>query len=645
MRKFLFFLEVLLIVLALHVRLGDPVPLLRSIGVIPMPEVDMGTLPSAGDLSAALGSLFPKGKVDPSSPGSLKGPASLGGITTWQVMGTDGKPAGSLVSSSPLCDKITGYGGPVPLLIGLDASGVILGTHPFRHSESDAFVNLVRARGIFSAFNGKSVADASNLRVDTVSGATMTSSTVVKSVGMVAARMAGAAPPGKGLENGPGSEPQGTTVAFLGKGAAWIVLLFGLLSCLWPSTLAKRRVLLLTASVLVIGFWQGSVLSSQVLSGWVQKGIPFAGAAFLATAFLLTLALFVRRNQSFYCFFVCPYGALQELAAKAGLKNKRVQEMINLAAPWTRPAMLAAFIGAIVLFPGTDLTGAEPFSAFLPASAPSTALALAIFFLILSAMANRPWCKGFCPVGQVLDFLGSGIHGEGRSAKGVASHEISNTDNDERKRDSEMTGHQITNILLAAALVVLLVKPHLPIHDSGTAPAAGADTLSVIHSRTSVRNYTPRTVEPEKLDKLVRAGLAAPTAADKRPWDFVVITDRKVLDSIADALEYGKMLKKANAAIVVCGNLEKALPDEAADFWIQDCSAASENILLAAEALGLGAVWVGIHPMADRVRAVSGILGCPSTRIPLNVIPVGYPDGTFKPKDKYDPKVIHIDRW
>lgn len=172
------------------------------------------------------------------------------------------------------------------------------------------------------------------------------------------------------------------------------------------------------------------------------------------------------------------------------------------------------------------------------------------------------------------------------------------------------------------------------------------ETLNTIFSRKSVRVYDQaKNVTDEQLDTLVKAGMAAPTAMDKRPWEFVVVTDRAALDALAAALEYGKMLLAAKAAIVVCGDIEQALPGMAQEFWIQDCSAATENILLAAESMGLGAVWVGVYPYPENMARVRQALGIPATVMPLAVVSIGYPQGGDKPKNKYNPAKVHKNKW
>ncbi len=168
--------------------------------------------------------------------------------------------------------------------------------------------------------------------------------------------------------------------------------------------------------------------------------------------------------------------------------------------------------------------------------------------------------------------------------------------------------------------------------------------LENIHSRKSVRNFEEGKIIPgEELDILVRAGMAAPSAVDLRPWQFVVIDKREVLDSLQAGLPYAKMLLKASAAIIVCGDADIKAGDMA--FWEFDCSLASANILLAAEAMGLGAVFTAVYPDPQRVDFVKTFLGLPENIIPLNVIPIGYPTGEDKPKDKYDPEKIHYNKW
>lgn len=165
------------------------------------------------------------------------------------------------------------------------------------------------------------------------------------------------------------------------------------------------------------------------------------------------------------------------------------------------------------------------------------------------------------------------------------------------------------------------------------------DALENIFSRKSVRKFLAQPVEEEKVQLLLKAGMSGPSGKDTRPWEFIVVDSRMILDSLAAALPYAKMLKDAPMAIIVCGNTTKS------SYWYLDCSAAAENILLAAEALGLGGVWTAAYPYEDRMQAVKKYTGIPDHISSLCVIPVGYPAGPQNPKDKWDASRIHRNQW
>lgn len=166
--------------------------------------------------------------------------------------------------------------------------------------------------------------------------------------------------------------------------------------------------------------------------------------------------------------------------------------------------------------------------------------------------------------------------------------------------------------------------------------------LDNIAQRKSVRHFqADKQVSASDLETLVKAGMAAPTARNSQPWEFYIITSAEVKDKLKAGLPHAQMVEQASAAIVVCGNTEYMLEGEAREYWVQDCSAATQNILLAAEAMGLGAVWTGVYPNRERVKFLQETLSLPSTHLPLCLIPVGYPTGEDQPKDKYKAERIH----
>ena len=160
--------------------------------------------------------------------------------------------------------------------------------------------------------------------------------------------------------------------------------------------------------------------------------------------------------------------------------------------------------------------------------------------------------------------------------------------------------------------------------------------------RRSVRKFTEEAVPEEYIDELLHAAMSGPSACNMRPWEFYVITNQEVITGLRGASKFTNM--KAPLAIVVCGNLKKALPLKMAEYWIQDCSAATENILLRVTDLGLGAVWCGLHPQEKAVERVSALLNLSKKEIPLGLIWIGFPAEEPEARDQYDEKKVHYIR-
>ena len=213
-----------------------------------------------------------------------------------------------------------------------------------------------------------------------------------------------------------------------------------------------------------------------------------------------------------------------------------------------------------------------------------------------------------------------------------------------------MNKYKIISIVLAIALLatmaqLIVVRSSAPSASDANATKAGIVMQNILN-RKSVRSYTSEPVSREQLDTLLRAAMAAPTGRDMRPWKFVVVNDPAAMKALATQLPYAKMLGEAQAAIAVCGDLS-VLDKEGkpSTNWTFDCSAATENLLLAAEAMGLGAVWTGVYPYEERMSAVKEALQLPDHIVPLNLIPIGHPKGDAQPKDKYDANNIHYNQW
>lgn len=165
-----------------------------------------------------------------------------------------------------------------------------------------------------------------------------------------------------------------------------------------------------------------------------------------------------------------------------------------------------------------------------------------------------------------------------------------------------------------------------------------------IMTRTSIRQFTSQPIPKDTLLSIVKAGMAAPSAVNLQPWSFIIIDDAETLAKLNEGHPYSN-LKTATAAIVVCGLLDKTDNEEIRAYWVQDCSAATENILLAAHAYGIGAVWCGVFPNPERIKAVKDVLQIPENVEPLNIITMGYPAENPQPKDKWREDNIHFQKW
>jgi nitroreductase len=165
------------------------------------------------------------------------------------------------------------------------------------------------------------------------------------------------------------------------------------------------------------------------------------------------------------------------------------------------------------------------------------------------------------------------------------------------------------------------------------------ELLELILRRRSIRKFTDKPLSEEQITSLLEAAMAAPTAVNAQPWEFVIVTDKAILDKFRGALMFAK--HNYTAVICVCGS-PRMQKNKAGDrFWVQDCSAATENILLAATALGLGSVWIGVYPVSIFVRQIKEILNIPHDVTPLNLIGLGYPAEQKESRTQYDEKRIH----
>jgi nitroreductase len=160
--------------------------------------------------------------------------------------------------------------------------------------------------------------------------------------------------------------------------------------------------------------------------------------------------------------------------------------------------------------------------------------------------------------------------------------------------------------------------------------------------RRSIRSYLEQEVEDQKITQLLKAAMAAPTACNNQPWEFIVVNDKEVLGKLKSKLTFGRY--NAPLAIVVCGNMELAKGGYE-NYWVQDCSAAMENILLTASGLGLGSIWIGVYPLPSVIKSVREVLNIPELVIPLGIAYVGYTDENKEPRTQYNERRIYRQQY
>jgi len=168
------------------------------------------------------------------------------------------------------------------------------------------------------------------------------------------------------------------------------------------------------------------------------------------------------------------------------------------------------------------------------------------------------------------------------------------------------------------------------------------DIFEAILTRRSVRKYTSQPVPEEVVKRLLSAAMQAPSAGNQQPWHFIVVTRRKQLNAMAEVLPYGKMLTQAPLSIVICADM---IGLKHQDYWVQDCSAATQNLLLAAHASGLGAVWLGVYPREDRIQNITRLLELPNHVDPLCAVALGFPVEKVEPEDRYREERVHRNVW
>ncbi|MDL2309170.1 4Fe-4S binding protein [Bacteroidales bacterium OttesenSCG-928-C03] len=309
-----------------------------------------------------------------------------------EVYDAENQPLGRLLFSSPYSDGIYGFAGPTPLLIALDNDGKIIGTQLLENRETVSYVNRITRKGFFDSWNGCTVGEAIAKDVDAISGATLSSNAISSSLRTRLTVYDESSYAGK-------SEIS----KIIRNIMALLVIAWAIFAFFNPKKCKKTRIILLGASVVVLGFWQGNFLSLATFQTWIAHGFPPFTQWMLLLLALVAVLIPLIFGKHFYCTWLCPFGAVQEIAGK--IKKKKIKlprKAYNIRRCYLFIIIFLLLIGVI-----SDLASFEPFSAFMIKSASAASLVIAGLFTILSVFISRPWCHILCPTGQLLEIVRS----------------------------------------------------------------------------------------------------------------------------------------------------------------------------------------------------------------------------------------------
>jgi Na+-translocating ferredoxin:NAD+ oxidoreductase RnfG subunit len=407
---------------------------------------------------AGTDSVLPMSKVHEAFPAAKSCKKSNNGV--YKVYGKNDKVMGALVVSTPFAAGIKGFAGPTPLLIAVGKDMHVKSVNMLPNAETPNFQQHVVETGLLKTWNGLTLKQAASKDVDAVTGATFTSTAVIRtmrnaassakvdmkedkkeetgkadSVKLQAQKAAKAADSVAAASNAVNIDSavatSGTDTSAVAAAetetaqpevddaiptSVWIknistvvVALLGLVLYFRPSLGKKWRLPLAVLSVVVLGFWQKSMLSLSQFIAWMRQGIPVSMQWGLLVLAVLSIALPIFFGKKYYCVYVCPFGGLQEIVGKVNKHKLKISQRAARIGVYVRRAVLIALLLTIVVFTAFDFSLYEPLSAFnfitMPNLAPVVAMSIAIAAVVLSIIMPKPWCKFVCPLGQTLDLF------------------------------------------------------------------------------------------------------------------------------------------------------------------------------------------------------------------------------------------------
>ena len=310
-----------------------------------------------------------------------------------KVLGEDGDLLGYVVTTEGYADHITGYAGPTPILVGIDQKGAVKGVLLLKNMESPGFEDEVISGDFLEAWNGLSWHDAIDLEVDAVSGATLTSKAVVESIKHRLSLLKGEGLPGKrGFS-------YGDILTLILAGAALFVCLRP------PKHHGSIRMAILVVSIMYLGVFRGQFLSIRLIAGWVTGGIALKATIALAVIAVLSVITLILTGKRLYCYYLCPFGALQEVIYRVSPWHKEISPKLYRTLEGIKTLLLVSVGLVLILNVAVDLTSVEPFTVFLIQSASKGVILMAAIAFIVSVFIFRPWCNFLCPTGALFSLL------------------------------------------------------------------------------------------------------------------------------------------------------------------------------------------------------------------------------------------------
>lgn len=289
-----------------------------------------------------------------------------------------------------------GYAGPVPVDISTDHNGIVTGITLGDNNESDNFIKLIHTEGLLSAWNGKTLADAATYTPDAVSGSTLSSRAIIQNVKYRASVLSSRAimP----------ATTSFTCMWVVEQASILFVVLLALASYLWPAKMKRFRLPLLVLSIGVLGIWQGAFVSVALLLGWVVSGTTMLQIGLL-TVVMLAVILPLMFGKAYYCTYLCPFGALQELAGKIPARKFVLGSKTIAVFRWIKRCLLIAFVGLIFVNPNFDPSEWEPFAVFMINAAAVSVVVIASVSVVVSVFIPKAWCRLLCPTGEILQLM------------------------------------------------------------------------------------------------------------------------------------------------------------------------------------------------------------------------------------------------